>query len=103
MCPSLRQWPRAAELGAFGALDDMITISSIIVVVAILAFLYFAILAFLYLRHGSNKDNAGSKEKLSSSRDRTYRDDYDIWVDVLRPERPRVREFDLYGTRAALL
>jgi hypothetical protein len=47
------------------------------------------------------RDSAPKAESLSTPR--IVRDDYGIWVEVLREDNPRIAEFDLYGTRAAIL
>ena len=84
----------------------------LVVLAIVLAVILFALFKSIPKRDSATKakspsnlravrDSASKAESLSTRR--IVRDDYDIWVEVLREDNPRIAEFDLYGTRAALL
>jgi hypothetical protein len=37
-----------------------------------------------------------------SVRNKKYNDDYEIWLDIFKKEKSNIKEFDLYGTKAAI-
>ncbi|MGH2509493.1 MAG: hypothetical protein ACRDHZ_19115 [Ktedonobacteraceae bacterium] len=36
------------------------------------------------------------------ARSKKYNDDYEIWLDIFKKEKSNIREFDLFGTKAAI-
>jgi hypothetical protein len=47
----------------------------------------------------NGRDNAKTPRQTGSK----YRDDYSIWVNILKEEKPNTHDFDLLGTRATVL